>query len=418
MLDSSLDLVHFQRIVEARSTTLRAAQGDADLADAALRQTEIFQNPSLDATWGTIPLGDTNPANLAEPFLNVPNYSIGLSYTVLLGKRGPNQERARYELDAARSSYRRQRRLEALGLAGIAGRIAALQLRRDGMVELIAQVKEQLELTKSRRDAAFAAPLDVDRMEIELQRSEQQLKSADSDIDEALAACAALAGSSCARFASAEEARHFLDRWIDQPPSLEVSDRRADLNALADHRAAALAEQRLAENAAIPDPTLRLAYTHDRFVASGNQQNSLTFSVALPLPVFDHGQALSQGAAAKVSAYSEQRDRLLAAARARIPALADRLEQQRARKNSLVSEALPRADRVLSDLHKAAESRLIPLTDLIQARRSVSDLLLELADSYSDAFVAALELLAETGGEQPAGLDGTSTSTSTVKENE
>lgn len=176
------------------------------------------------------------------------------------------------------------------------------------------------------------------------------------------------------------------------PPRL---DERADLRALDAQRDAAAAEATLARAQAIPDPTVRLAYTHDRFVVSGNQQNSLSLSVSLPLPVFDHGQAGAQAADARRARAVERREKSVAAALARIPALGRRVEAQRQRKETLAREILPRAVSALRDIERAAESRLLPLTDVIQARRAVSELLIEEADAYRDAFDAAVELAAE-----------------------
>ena len=63
---------------------------------------------------------------------------------------------------------------------------------------------------------------------------------------------------------------------------------------------------------------------------------------------------------------------------------------------SLEQEVIPRAERALSDLSRAGDRQLVPLTDVIQARRTLNDLLLDDADSTSDAFQAALALIAET----------------------
>ena len=115
-----------------------------------------------------------------------------------------------------------------------------------------------------------------------------------------------------------------------------------------------------------------------------------------PLPVFDHGQALVSAAASKRLHYAEQRARRIQAAEARIPVLAQRVLTQQARMESLEQEVIPRAERALSDLSRAGERQLVPLTDVIQARRTLNDLLLDDADSTSDAFQAALALIAET----------------------
>ena len=56
---------------------------------------------------------------------------------------------------------------------------------------------------------------------------------------------------------------------------------------------------------------------------------------------------------------------------------------------------LPRARAVLKDLERAVSGRLIPVTDLIQARRTLGELLLQETDALSDAFRASLDLMGE-----------------------
>ena len=73
------------------------------------------------------------------------------------------------------------------------------------------------------------------------------------------------------------------------------------------------------------------------------------------------------------------------------------LEQQRARQREISEQVLPRARDIVDQLERAVESRLVPISDLLQARRTLDELLLEEADSYADAFAALLALIAETG---------------------
>src|SRR5262249_21931456 len=84
---ATLDLPALERQVVQRSPAIQQDLLEHDLARAEARQARIIGNPTLDGTWGTIPIGETNPAGLDKPLANVPNYGVGLSYTVPLGKR-------------------------------------------------------------------------------------------------------------------------------------------------------------------------------------------------------------------------------------------------------------------------------------------------------------------------------------------
>lgn len=394
---ADLDLPALERVVRRRSAALQSAALDVDLAAADVKQSRLLNNPTLDGAWSTIPIGDSNPKNLPSPLANVPNYTVGLSYTFPLGKRGPREERAIAAHRGASATLDANARSLALTFARLLGQLATSTLRRDGVRGMVEDGRRSVAIAESRLGASFATPLDVDRMRIDLARTEQTLLSVESDISAALADCSALAGATCEGFASSAEARGLLDRWIRRAAGASPArlEDRPDLRALEAQRDAAVAEGSLARAQAIPDPTVRFAYTHDRFVASGNQQNSLSLSVSLPLPLFDHGQAAAQAAEAKKARFGEQRARAIEAAEARIPALARRVESQRRRQEALAKDILPRAVGALRDVERAAESRLLPLTDVIQARRAVDELLVEEADSYRDAFDATVELAAE-----------------------
>ena len=65
-------------------------------------------------------------------------------------------------------------------------------------------------------------------------------------------------------------------------------DARPDLRSLQAQEASARSSLTLAKNRWIPDPTFRVGYVLDQFVASGSQHQSLLVGVSIPLPFFDH----------------------------------------------------------------------------------------------------------------------------------
>ena len=285
---------------------------------------------------------------------------------------------------------------QALDLATVLGQLATNQLRLEGMRGLATEERATLGLARTRLAAGFSTPLDVDRMEIELFRVEQQGVAAEAEMAGILARCTAVVRTRCTAFPNSSDARTFLTSWVsrtlaqDGPP-----EQRAELRALDASRVAAEADIDLAKAQAIPDPTVRLGYMHDRFVASGNQQNSVNLSVSLPLTFFDHGQALRRAAEARVSRLDAVRTALVRTAPARVGALRDALVAQQQRQSAIDTQILPRARSVVTDLQRAADNRLIPLIDVINARRTLSELLIQQADSYDDAFNVSIDLLAE-----------------------
>lgn len=393
---STTDLDALRELVARRSRDVQADALKLDAASTEARQARVLGNPQLDGTWATIPVGPTNPEGLSSPLSRVPSYGVGLSYTFVVGKRGPRARRADALEDEARASVAATARAQAVALARLLGVMAVASMRADGLRELLEEQRRGITLAETRVRAGFGTPLDVDRLVIERSRTEQAALSNESDQHQAAAACAGLLGQRCQPFASADEARAFLVAWTRRAAEATAHpERRPDVRALDAARRAALAEADLARATALPDPTVRVGYVYDQFVISGNQRHSVNVSVSVPLPLFDAGGVQRDGAAAREARVASQRARVVDAATARIAALRDALAARTSRRELLVVDMLPRARAVVGDLERAASARLIPLTDVIQARRTLSELLLERADAEGDVFQTSVELLAE-----------------------
>lgn len=393
---SHTDVSALTKLVLERSPTLQDDRLRVDLAAAERMQAGLWENPIFDASWSTIPIGETNPPGLRKPLANVPNYSVGLSYRFLLGKRGPRVDRAEALERSARASVEAAARYQALLLAGVLGGAASASLRIERLRSILEEGRGSLDVARARMNAGSGTPLEVDRLEIELSRTDQQILSAEGDLAAALSTCSGFLGYACTSFSSTSEARAYLQAFAARIRATPLDvNRRPDIRALDAARDAASSEAKLARAQAIPDPTVRVGYVNDRFTAAGNQESSLNVSVSLPLPFVDRGQALQAAAEARESRVRAQRDRLAEAARARIESLKQVLDRIQRRQQVLETQMLPRARSVVKDLERAVGNRLIPVTDLIQARRTLAELLLEEVDAYGDAFRAAVELMNE-----------------------
>jgi outer membrane protein, heavy metal efflux system len=396
-------LSNLAKLSKTRSVAVRSDTLAAETAKTDIKQAGLLPNPMVDATWGTLPIGDTNPAGLAQPWLNVPNYSIGVSYPFLIGKRAPQIRKAEALFEVARLSAKDTLRRTTLLVARAVAGIGLAQLRVDGLKEEVDDQKEALELARSRLRAGFGTPLDTDRLEIELERIQQQVAAAEGDTEAALMVCASILRMPCAQFESSENARAFMKHWVDaalaaggaKAGGTPVIADRPDLQVLASLTRAGLADKDAASARSIPDPTVRIGYTRDQFIVSGAQQNALSLSVSLPIPILDHGQAAADSAEVRTRGYGEQRALLLAHAPERIASLVQTVKNRVKRREALETVTLPGAEKVIASLAKSAAERLIPLTDVIQARRTYAELLLQEADSYGDAFDASLSLIEE-----------------------
>ncbi len=404
---AGLLLSDLMQLVAEHDPALQQERLGVETARAQVRQSGLWENPVLDAGVGTIPIGAANPPDLPAPLSNIPNYSIGLSLHPDLARRPVRRRQAQALLGASQAQLHAATRERALGLARVLGALAGATLRIEIKRSLVEQGRDALKIAQTRVESGYSAPLEASRQEIDLLRLEEQLLELEGESSAALANCAEYLGARCRRFASPEDAHTFLLRWAEQlsgqiSPSLAALEERPDLQVLLAQRAAANAELRLSRVQLVPDPTLRFGYLYDRFVASGNQMHSLNVSLALPLPLLDHGQAVAQTAAARVHHIEGERQRRLAAAQARIEALLASLALQKRRTQILQSKTLPRARAILADLRRAFEQRTLRLTELLLARNTLDELLLAEADALIDGFNTSLELLAQLPGSQSA----------------
>jgi len=406
---ATLTLPALEQEVAAGDSRITRGALDAELAEVDRRRSRLYENPTFDAG-SSVAVGPLNPSSLSR-FGDTPQTNVGLSYRFLLGKRGPRRERADAAAMAARASFTSLMREETFGLARVLGRMALQTLRSEALGRFLREEEETLKLTEARLASGFATPLDLDRLQLELARLDQQRIANSAQLQSALADCTTFVGRPCIGFPSAEEARVFVRRWSTSPvPDLKALAARPDLQALDAMAHAAEAAARGADALRVPDPTVRLGYIRDQATSAGNQPNTLALSLSLPLTLLDHGQADSAEAGARAREAREERARLLRAAEARAAALHTALRGHLERQRLLEKAAIPRAESVVQSLTQAASARLISLTDVIQARRSLTDLVMDETDSMGDAFETYLDLLLEIspteGGPASAGVLG------------
>lgn len=394
----TLELAQLMDVVRDRAPALQQDHLEVELRQADARQSRLFDNPVLDGAVGTIPVGPANPPELPDPLRNIPNYSIGLSLHLDLARRGPRIRRAERQIEAAQAGRDAAVRAQALTLLRLLGDVALATLRMGADRHLAQQSRSALTLARDRVRTGYGPPLDADRAEIELLRLEQQVAADQGDLLAAQAACAQLLGMRCAAFASDDAARQFLLAWVFRGEvAMPSPETRPDLVALAAQEAAARADERLAHMQWVPDPTLRVGYTYDQFIASGNQQQSMTVGMTLPLSLSDHGQAAAQAARARAQRFANQRALSLQSAQARSEALRLALQTQRQRLALLQQQVVPRAQAIVSAVRRAFEARAVPLTDLNQAQRALDELQLQEASALLDVFRLSVDLI-EQGG--------------------
>jgi len=359
------------------------ARGVARLAGAEVTRAHLRQNPTVDLTWGTIPLGELNPPEHTSPLTRVPNYTIGVTQPFEIGKRTHRQAAARATQAATVAQAEDVLRARFFDLLEAVCRIAEKQVRLATYDEIVQSSSALLALQRIRASKGDIATIDLSRAEVEHLRLLAQRDLAALDIEQAMADCTMVAVAPCSPFASVDQARGYLRRIVSMPiPSVwsaALEQRRPDIRALSRASDAALRQAELAGALALPDVSVRAGYTYDTFTVSGNQRQSVALGMQVSIPSFNRGEADRLAAATQLHQAEQLRRTLVKAGSLSLRSAARRRELAQARIRDL-DAALPRALAVLGALTEAMRRGAASLADVLLARRSYQELLLERAD--------------------------------------
>jgi cobalt-zinc-cadmium efflux system outer membrane protein len=367
----------------AVSPDLGAARARVGQAQAESAASRLIPNPTLDASLSGIPVSSrvNNPR-----FSGNAIWSVGLSQTVELGKRGPRSAAADLREQASRLDLR-----GTLGERMAAARTAMadalhLALRTATLEASLHDAERATELEKVRYEQKALSGMDYDRLLLELGTLEAEVTRSRSELEASLGSCAGLLGAPCSLEEAAEED---LDRAI--PLALAAGTdsallNRPDLAGLTLESEASRRDAELARRRAIPDVTLRVGYNRDNSADVGEALDSFSVGLSLPLPVMDHGQHESTRALARASELDSQRKALLIAARADLFGLLKRKLALEHTLGLLEQNSLPLAKSVLESTQQAFDHGGISLTDFLLARRSYVGLRLTLLDQRFELF--------------------------------
>ena len=378
-----------------------------ELVDARLKLTQAqsevgrsrqLPNPSLELGVGTLPLGATNPPGL-RPLVDLPNYSVGLSTLVELGKRGPRQSAAKESQRGVALAAYETLRQAVLDLKERLAAIASAEARVAAFTHAAEDAARLTELQQARASKGDVPGLDVDRSMLEQQKLESSVGEARSRLREALLACSERSGVACRPFGDPGRAESYLLKAVEEFPEVRLEER-PDLRSLEAQEKAARSSLTLAHRKAIPDVTFRAGYLRDRFVISGSQPNSLFVGASIPLPIFDRGGPEGREAAKAADTASLTRSLLLAQGHRDLDVLKAQLEDVRVRRAALHDRTLPLARDVVARLDQSVRAGS-PLQDLLLARRTLEELIADAADVDLTAFQTAAELARVAGYAPP-----------------
>ncbi|HTQ06847.1 MAG TPA: TolC family protein [Polyangiaceae bacterium] len=370
-----------------RSPDVRAARAQAHQAQAEARGARLLQNPVLDASLNDVPVSKTSPAGLG--YRGTAIYGVGLSETFELGKRGPRSAAA--DLRARAAGLDTSNTLsERIAVARDAlGRAVHLGLRLGVLAESLADAEHAATIERTRLEQKALSGMDYDRLLLDLAGLRADFARDEAEYTAARADCAAALAAEC-DLTGANEDDLLLLAPADAVHAEERLAERPDVRSLGMQAAAAEHDATLASNKAIPDVTVRVGYTHDQFL--GDNPNTLGFSLALPLPVFDHGQHDAAKAKAHAVELGAEKQALLEEARADVRGLLSRKAALEKNIEVLERDTLPRSSGVLSSAERAFHEGGASLTDLLLARRNHIALSLTRLDQRFELFEVQNEL--------------------------
>ncbi|MGM0450510.1 MAG: TolC family protein [Pseudomonadota bacterium] len=188
----------------------------------------------------------------------------------------------------------------------------------------------------------------------------------------------------------------------DLPSSLQTymdrANQRADLKRLQARAESAESAQRAAGRAWIPDPTLGVGF--NRVKQPGSDGGGLLFSVSLPIPAFNQGQAEAAEAAARRNEAEAGRLGRIREVRARIRGLWRQTRSLIESIETFREEALMRSRELTEFAESSYGAGEIGILELLDAYSGQLDARLRVLEMAHEARVAAIELHQSSGGRE------------------
>jgi outer membrane protein, heavy metal efflux system len=381
-----------------RDPIAEAQRAHVESAAATARQTRVLPNPTLNFGVSDIVLGKNNPPDMELSLSQTLIYAVGVQQLFELGKRGPRQSAADLRVREAGET--------AVGTMGdrlnnaqqVLGKLAYVTARRSVVATNLEAAQKLMSTEKNRVDKQDLSPLEFARIELDTREIQIQLGRADSDLAVAVATCSATVYAPCSPSGLDATA---LDAGAPLPPQLPdlrraIEDRPARLASKLEIEALGW-DATLAHNRRIPDPTLGVGYTLDNLLISGDQHQSLLFTVELPLPFFDRGTHDEQAARSNARAAAAEDRAAVRDASGQVEALLAQRASLEGLLRTLETEAVPKSTQIIRQTRTAFDLKEARLADLLLAERQHRDLLLEVLDARFDLFNVRVALRKQLG---------------------
>ncbi|MCY7347754.1 MAG: TolC family protein [Pyrinomonadaceae bacterium] len=374
---------------------LAAARLEIEKARARLNQARLRPNPTLE-------FEQSSGAVLGSP--GGGQFTVGASLPVeLYGRREARINVANIEIEASEAEVRnRERVLAGNILTNYAEALAALR-ELDATERLLELDLQTTKFVQIRVNEGETPPLELNLLQAEVERLRSRRQLAEGRLDSALTQLKMLAGLS---FDEPLRLREQLTSAIlpALPPTREESvavalRTRPDILLANIEEQFATAGLRLVRATSRPDLTAYTRFTQGRLGfdndAQGRYQSrnsSLTFGVAIGLPVFNKNQGAKAAAEIAVRQARARREFAERVVRGEILAAYQRFEAANRAVNTLENAALPRSVQNVETFRKVYELGEIKITDLIAEQRRLLDATRDLTEALTARYRAQIDL--------------------------
>ncbi len=366
-LDQALALARGNLDVSIAGRAAAAAQADIAAADHA-------PAPQLSAKLSQIDLQNgIGPGNLlADKRIDK---GVGLDWTWERGdKRGLRTEAARRAAAAAESDLEEVRNQQVLASYSAFFDLLAAQGRQAQLVAIELSAQQTAETARARMKAGDVAMQDADRAVIEVERARIDVESAQLDLRRARGVLGQLIG----REAEAATLEASADWPAGPPPEaagpLEpLIDSRADVRAATDRVRAAEAALQGAQAQRRSDITWGASLDH----YPGTSTRQVELRLSMPLAFGYHFEGEIGRAQAQLDAARDALDKTRRSARTELERLQAELAIAALRAQRFDRDIVPRSRSVAERAELAYTKGALPLTDLLDARRTLRAVLLD-----------------------------------------
>ena len=384
----------------ASNQDLAATRLEIDKARTKLNQARLRPNPTLEVE-------QSSGAVLGSP--GGGQFTVGASFPLeIYGRRSARINVAEIEIQASEAQVRnRERLLAAQILANYAEALGALRELEatERLLELDLQTTKVVQLRVNEGDVA---PLELNLLQAEIERLRSRRQLAEGRLGATLIQLKTFAGISfddplVLREQLATAALPSLPVISDATINSALSTR-PDIILTQIEEQVATAGLRLISAQSRPDLTAYSRYTEGRLgfrnVIDGPYQSrdrSLTFGIAVILPVFNKNQGNKAAAEINIRQAQARREYAERVVRGEVLTASQRLESARQAVRTLENAALPRANENVEVFRRVYELGEIKITDLIAEQRRLLDATRDLTEALTARYRAQADLTIALG---------------------